>query len=82
MCEDVNPFWDQILDLVDERKKTYDPDDRMYLENVKIHFLTPARTSINHALINFLRLFSTYFSPSMLAGYNDARSSRWNFYLL
>ena len=31
MCEDVNPFWDQILDLVDERKKTYDPDDRMYL---------------------------------------------------
>jgi len=27
MCEDVNPFWDQILDLVDERKKTYDPDD-------------------------------------------------------
>ena len=37
MCEDVNPFWDQILDLVDERKKTYDPDDRMYLDNVKIH---------------------------------------------
>ena len=28
MCADVQPFWDSVIDMVDEREKSYNPDDR------------------------------------------------------
>ena len=31
MCQDVQPFWDSVIDMVDERAKNYNPDDRKSL---------------------------------------------------